>query len=741
MAAPVESQIDEAEPESGSASRLSRDTDLLGRSNSKLRAKLIKDFDDIWKAFTDSVDRTDAQMDYWDCYNCVLNENQFYQGQTEAYVPIVRDAINARATRFVNQLFPPGGHYVEAVSTDGTIPYAELALVDHYIRALHLKTRIAKPLSRNGDVEGQYNLYVDWQELKRQIVSRETHGVGLGPELENEEAPGDDIEDVNEEDVTLGMPAVKVLHDSDVMVLPATADSVEEALEDGGSVTVVRRWSKAKLAKMIESGAVRKREGEELLDATDTAAGDAARPPRDAEKILREHVGIKSKGAHVVVWETWKMLPLGDNGSYSEDGTPRLCRIFFGATGSQEKMVLGVKRNPNWNDRCSLISEPVEKIAGVFKGESPVAPIASLQYIANDALNEGADADTYAAGPIVARNPEKSQANLIFNIGAIWDVDPADVKFMEFPDLGERAVRRIQLATQAIFQSLSVSPAMLPQQSGRPGAKRNQAEVALELQVDLLATAEATAVMAEGVFTPLVEWFVDLDHQYRDRDLTVRMYGELGLAAEMESVAPLRNRTAVQFTWIGAEMARNNAAIMQQGTALLNVARGMAQQLQAEGLQLRIGPVLQQAFENVFGAKIARLTLVDMKSQLGMEAEFENQLLLQGDDLQVHPLDNDPEHLQRHQQALVEHGDSHGTVRVHMQRHVLSMQIKNEAAMKKALAQQGAQGVPGGAGRGVPGTPRPGAQPAMQRPAQAPPGAQHADQMMRSGVVQMPRKM
>jgi hypothetical protein len=492
---------------------------------------------------------------------------------------------------------------------------------------------------------------------------------------------------------------------------------------------------------MIDEGAIRKAEGDDLIEAMshgNSGGSSGFNVPQDAEKTLREHVGVKDKGKHVVVWETWRHLTLADDGDYAEKGTPRLCRIYFSATSDKESMPLGAKRNPNWNDRCPLLSVPVEKIAGVFKGESPVAPIASLQYEANDAVNEGADAATYAAGPIVARDPEKSQANLIFNIGAVWDVSPNDVKFMEFPDLTDRALKRIQWCITAIFQALGVNPAMLPQQSGRPGSKRNQAEIAMELQVDLLTTAEAVSVQAEGIYTPLVEWFVDLDHQHRERDLTVRMYGEMGLAAEMESVAPLRNRTGVEFTWVGAEMARNNAAVMQQGTALLNVARGMAPDLKAEGLRLRIGPVLERAFANVFGAKLARLTLVDLKSELTIDADLENTLLIEGHDLQVHPLDPDPDHVKKHAQAMQAGGDPHGTIKVHIARHIMSMQIKAEASLK---AQGGAPGVPGGAGPGVAGTPRAGAQPGQARPAQQPPGAVHQDHMPSAGVVQMPRKM
>jgi hypothetical protein len=54
-------------------------------------------------------------------------------------------------------------------------------------------------------------------------------------------------------------------------------------------------------------------------------------------------------------------------------------------------------------------------------------------------------------------------------------------------------------------------------------------------------------------------------------------------------------------------------------------------------------------------------------------------------------------------------------------------------------AQQGAPGVPGGAGPGVAGTPRQGAQPGQPRGGQAPPGAIHRDQMQDPRV--MPRKV
>ena len=44
---------------------------------------------------------------------------QAYSGNSQIFVPLIHNAVNARATRFVNQLFPKGGRYVEVVSSDG----------------------------------------------------------------------------------------------------------------------------------------------------------------------------------------------------------------------------------------------------------------------------------------------------------------------------------------------------------------------------------------------------------------------------------------------------------------------------------------------------------------------------------------------------------------------------------------------------------------------------------------------
>lgn len=716
----------EREPE-----RPKRSQDLRGSANSKARKYLDELFSTISRGFEDQGERAKNIAEYWDCYNCVLNSNQRYNGDAEIYVPIVHDAVTARATRFANQLFPASGRYVDVTTADGKQPWEIVALVSHYIRIGKLKTKVFKPLLRNGDIEGQYNLYLDWSEIHRQIVTRETHGPRVQQDGADVELPGEDIEDISDpEDIIEGLPACEVLHDTDVLVSPATADSIDEALEAGGVVVIVRRMSKAKLDRMADDGEFDTKEVKELKTKMGAAAKETG---DDVEKKLAETVGIRAKGEQVTLWEVWHKMPLNERGKFDEDAPRKLCRIWFGPDRAQ----LGAKRNPHWNDRCPLLSEPVEKIAGVFKGKSMVEAVLSMQYEANDAANEMADADHYAALPIVARDPEKGTGPFILNIAAIWDIDPSAIKFLEFPDLGARGLRRIQAATQQIFQSLGVNPSMMPQSTGKP--KRNQAEIALEQQVDILTTAEAVSVMEEGIATPMVGWFIDLDHQFRDREITVRAYGEMGLRAQAIELPPLQNRNRWFFTWSGAEQARLNVAMQQQGIALINVLRGLRQELQAEGYQLRLGPLAEKSAINVFGAETGVQVLVDQRHQMSVPPEIENELMLMGHEAMVQPGDPDVEHIKAHAPLVLQGRDGFGHVARHIQAHMQAMRQK-QAAMMMMQAAQSMQG--GGQQRQrTGGTPRQGAQPAAPKPMQNPPGTVRPDNMPAAGGLTMPRRM
>jgi hypothetical protein len=663
-------------------------------------------------------DRGNDQCDYWDIFDCQLSGRQTYAGNSTIFLPIVHEAVNARVTRFVNQIFPRSGRNVDCISSDEK-PYDVLSLLEHYIRKAKLRTQVIPALMRNGDVEGQYNIYVGWDKTTRHVVYRSKPQIEVeGENIDDEEAEDVKDDDIVEEEIEVALPTVEVLADVDVLVLPHTANSVSEALARGGSATIIRRWSKARLEEAIDADEVDKEEGEALLEEM----GKAFKAPSDGAEVNKKHVdaaGISGSGSGVelTIYETWSNLKV--------DGERRLCRVYY--AGMDAERILSLRRCPYWNDRCPLLSAPLQKVSNVFKGQSMIKPCADLQYAANDTMNESMDSAAYALMPIVMTDPAKNPrvGSMVLNLAAIWETNPNDTKFAQFPQLWKDGFTIVSQIKTEIFQVLSVSPAGIAQSTGGK-SKRNQAEIANEQQVDLLSTADVCTNLEDEILTPLLRWFVELDYQYRDTPLTVRQFGQMGLRAKMQEIPPIQVDKRYEFRWFGVESARN-AQMLQQQIASMNVVRGIPPQ-QYQGYELNMVPVLSQLIENTFGPRLAPEIFKDMKAKLSIDAETENDFLIEGVTLPVHELDDDMEHMKTHIQAM-KAGDPTGSVREHLMYHRMQMNKKMQAQVAGMQGMQGAQGVPGGAGPGVAGTPKPGSQPQPPRGGQNPEGAVHHDRL------------
>ncbi len=695
------------------AKKTARDEDISRRP--RIRSKLLKLFEDVDKGFDNQRDRSDEIMDCWDAYNCVLGPKQFYNGRSQLYVPIVRVAINARRTRFVNQMFPQAGRYVDVTSDEPDLPMEMVALIEHYVADAKLRTQIMPALCVNGDVEGQYNTYIHWDKVERHVVSREQSPVEIGG-VEVPEAGH--IEKMVAETIEDAGPCLEVLHDADVLVLPATSDNTVKALEVGGSLTIVRRWSKAAIQKMIDDGDILEDEGDELIESM--SSDDRRKDPR---KALAGVAGIKMEGDSktAVGYETWAKLKV--------DGQLRICRAYYGG----EKRILGCKLNPYWCDRTPLFSAPVEKTAGVFKGRSLVKPgVLDMQVQANDAINQAMDSLSYSLAPLTAVDPERVARweSLVLDVGAVWPVMPDAIKEIKFANVTVDALQVVSFAKAQIFESLGVNPSMVPQQTGRPGAKRNQAEIALEQNVDILTTADAVTNIEGEVLTPYIQRSVDYDHQFRTKDIRIRMFGPMGGRASMQLVKPIQMHRRWFITWRGAEAARNAAHIQQQ-IAFLPTLEKLAPM--CPGYRINAVPIATRAIENIYGASLGAQVFENVSSLYMVDPDAENEMLMQGFPVKTLPLDDDAKHMQSHMallQGLAPGDPAAALTRDHIQHHQQAMQLKATMAMQQPGGQQG------GGGRG----PQPGAQPAGPRGAKGPPGMIHADRMPAAGAVTMPRK-
>ena len=711
--------LDEEDAEGQEAAR-SRDDELC--HDKKIEKKVRELMKDVSKGFESQWERGNDQLDWWDVYDCQLGGRQAYAGNSQIFLPIVNEAIEARVTRFVNQIFPRSGRNVECISSDEK-PYDIMALCEHYIRKTKLRTQVMPALMRNGDIEGQYNLYVGWENSSRHVVYRTKPTMEIeGEEVEEPEADDDDI---TEEETFHMQPSIEVLADADVLVLPHTANSVGEALAKGGSVTVIRRWTKARLEQAIDDDEVDEDEGDDLLEEMSDTKDMPGAP--DADKKHVDAAGINMAGGgskQLTVHETWHRVKI--------DGERRLCRIYY-AGGAAER-ILSVRRNPYWNDKCPVISAPVKKISNVFKGQSQVKKVADLQYAANDTVNESMDSAAYALMPIVMTDPAKNPrvGSMVLNLAAIWETNPKDTQFAQFPALWKDGLTIVGAIKTEIFQALSVSPANIPQSTGGK-SKRNQAEVAMEQQVDILSTADTCTNLEDEVLTPLLRWFVELDYQYRDKKLTVRQFGQMGQRAAMQDIPPIQVDRRYEFRWFGVEAARSEQRLQMQISAI-NVVRGIPPELY-KGYELNAVPAISQLIENSFGPRIAPEIFKSIKDKLSLDPETENEFLQEGLTLPVHELDEDQEHMKAHLQAM-QGGDPSGSVREHMMMHRMQMEKKMQAQLAGMQGMQhGQPGGPGGGQPGMAGSPRPGAQPAPPRGGQGPAGAIHHDRLQDAGAA------
>lgn len=686
---------------------------------------------DIEKGFGEANERTNDQIDFWKLYNCELSEKQAYDGNSKIYVPIIHDSVNARVTRFVNQIFPANNRYVEVVGGATDKPYALMSLLDHYVQMAKLRTVVMPAMLRCGDMEGQYNLYAGWQKITRSVAHKVDNPVAIdGDEFDD---PDLNVESVEEVEVDISRPYAEVISDQDVLVLPTTADSIDEALfTSGGSVTIVRRWSKSLINQKIEDKEIDEENGDAFVKELSDCAADAQKRQNVQKKAIHA-AGIQDdgRGLHGVVYETWTVLTL-------KDGKRRLCRIYF--SGSDGTNILSARRNPYWNDKCPLLSAPLRKVNGSFKGRAPVGTAETLQYQANDAVNMGMDSASYSMLPIIMTDPEKNPriGSMVLSLAAIWETNPNDTQFAEFPQLWKEALDIVQACKGAIQETLSVNSSMIPQQNA--AAKLTQAEVAAEQQVDMLTTADAVTVLEEGILTPLVQRWIEYDHQFRDKEITVRQYGALGVEAAMEPIEPIQFDAYYQFRWFGVEQAKNAQAVQQQ-IAGLNVLRGIPPQ-QYQGYKLDMTPIIMQLVENTFGPRLAPLVFKSMKSELAEKPEIENEVLAGGMWMPIHMMDDHQQHIQAHSQLMQQSGDPTGAIREHIMQHQQAMQAQVMAQ------QQGGAPMPGGGPPGQAGgqmqppgqPPRMGAQPAAQRPAQGPPGMIPQDSLMDPSAMPRPQR-
>jgi len=672
----------------------------------------------IVKAYENQDDQGDRIEEYWSIYNCSPDDNQSYQGNSQGYIPAVRDAINARTKRSLKQLFPVNMKHVDGISADGKVPYTHLSLLEHYIRKTRLKSIVRSDLIA-GDVTGQWNLYVDWLStertvtklVKRNPIVESIDGEDV-TELEIEDVTTEE-EDTEEEEVVEQGPEIVDFATEDLAVIPPTCNDLQKAK----AVSLRLRLSADEVQRLVDEEVFILPANTDIDEFCKGQYNDKKNDRHNAPKRQTKDAGIQTEGTnkYALIFQVYTKLDLG--------GERKESALVYYAGQNQ---IIGIIRNPLWSGKIPILSQPVERIKGSFFGKSKVEPVKFLQWQLNDFHNMGQDSAMYSLLPIFSIDPLKTPQwqSMVMGLAALWPVAPADIKPITFPQLWKDAAQNCDMLKKQIWESMDVNEMMMGKMP--QGRKNNQmmGNMQQEQQTNIVDHAQ---MYEENMLNPLVELLFEFDQQFRTDDVMIEQRGEIGAKAALEVIPPFQWGERIFFRWSGTEY-QNGVQRLQQQIAWMNVLKGIPPQL-LNGRTLDVTPILEAGTENIFGAEMAPRILVDKRNMYTVNADIENEILFNGMPVDVHEADEDTQHLQSHMRAAAMTGDPQALFKTHMAMHMASMQKKREMAMPQQ--PQGQPGGPGGAAPGVAGAPRPGAIPAPggPRPGQNPPGAVSSDQM------------
>jgi hypothetical protein len=681
----------------------------------------VKLYDKIVKCYENKQEQSDRCEEYWNIFNAQLDENQQYVGNTQAYVPAVRDAVMKRVKRATKQLFPVNHKHVAVVGPTGEDMWTQLSIAEHYIRHCKIKSIVRSDLIA-GEVTGQWALYVDWTKsyrdirklVKSPVIEEFIKGDGeLPPEsMEDDNDILDaEKEEIEEEEVISEGPDIVNVALEDIAIYPPT-----ETNPDKATATSVRlRMSKDQVQTFIDEGVFVGVNAETLLETL--SQPDGGREKRVAPKKMTQAAGVKTEGTYkyAMVYEVCTRLDLGGDRKQS-------AYVYYAG-----KEPIGIIRNPQWSGKSPLITAPIERISGTAYGISKIEPVKWLQWMLNDFHAMGMDSAQYSLLPIVMTDPFKNPnyMSMVLGLSAVWLTDPNSTKIVNFPQLWKDAASITQFLKAQIGESLDVNDSMMGKSSN--GRKNNQQVGAQqqEQQADIQDFAER---YEEEMLNPLIERVMELDAQFRTEDLLVETMGETGYKACIENIGPQEFGYRVSFRWQGTAY-QMNLQRLQQMIAFANVARGIPPQ-QLNGRKFDMTPILEFGAEHICGPDIARKILIDERNLFTIPPDQENVMLFNGLPITVHEADDDREHIASHNAAATMTGDPALHYRQHIGEHIAQMQLKMQKAAGQQMPQQGGgaagQGMPGGSAAGVPGTPRVGAQPGQTR-LQGPPGTIHRD--------------
>lgn len=298
-----------------------------------------------------------------------------------------------------------------------------------------------------------------------------------------------------------------------------------------------------------------------------------------------------------VITEAWTFMVLPRD-QYLPDEDPEAplpVRVILAAGVPVE-----VTRNPFWHQRPPYLLGRQNTAPGLVYGIGFGRAVRAMQYLTNDFMNQVNDCAMYTLNPVVKANPSKLAGPLRpIAPGVIWYMTEMDGVDMLRPE-GELIQYGMQMVNTVVgmAQDFGGAPPVLQGSGASKGAKT--ATGAQILQRNALAPLQDVVEDLElDVMIPLLHGAWVNAQQYREEDIMAMVGGE------PLKISPDMLRIDAEFTWAASSQAANQQQRAQQAMQLIQAVANPAvmQSLAQQGKVVNFDAIVRRIYSDGMGMR------------------------------------------------------------------------------------------------------------------------------------------
>lgn len=511
----------------------------------------------------------------------VHDEGRTYFGPSNMYLPLYSKAITTRVSAFAQGLFPTDDYMDVAARSGDPLEGAKADAVKTYLQWEFERVAKAPQVIKVGlrSLQNFGNVvYKVWYEKKLQKQVRGQRGV-----------PVDYLSPVDGTaayaPLCEGMQvSVRPLHN--VYFYPYTASTQDEVSLTFETIKVPR-WKVESLGK-----AGRWKNWEQALEAQDAQQRHMWNEDEQLS-ASRVHSDAQPPQRDSILTEVWTVMPVPKKALMEgeEEGEPVAVRLLLAGN-----VILEATRNPYWHQRSPYLLGRTNVQPGFIYGYGVGRVVRDLQYLANDAANQGNDCATYVLNPVNKVVPGLVAGPLLpLKPGRTWYFNDLAGQAFDRPptDLIGASQQMLTLWTSMVADYSGAPPVL--QGTGARGAAKTATGASILQRNALNPLQDEVEDFERDVLEPMM-WMAWMNaQQYRTSEVFIKVAGvDLRFDPAWLQIDP-------SFRWMASSQAANQFQRAQQGLQLIQVLAGLAQPLAAQGKQVDFEILLKRLAIDGFG--------------------------------------------------------------------------------------------------------------------------------------------